>query len=187
MREIRRYFGAAVAVAAGAPGLGAALRGQWAVTTLALVGGALWLTPWLGAGLNTWLSEGPRKQLAALGAVLCLGSLLVAVWLDVEMGWLLVGMAAFLAAWDLQAFHAQLTGVSYVENESRLVCVHVQRLALVTIAGLAVGTLGLFLRVSLNFVVALGVAFLAVLGLIYSVYHLSQQEKEESPRVTPKS
>jgi hypothetical protein len=187
MREIRRYFWAAVVVAAGAPGLGAALRGQWGVTALSLVGGALWVNPWLGPWLNVWFSAEQRHRLAGVGCALCLGSLLVAVWFDVGMGWLLVGMAAFLAAWDLQTFHAQLANVSHVENEQRLVRHHVQRLAIVSIAGLLVGAMGLFFRVSLDFAVALGVALLAVLGLGYVVYRFSQQEKEELPSVTPES
>lgn len=183
MREIRRYFVVAVVVAAGAPGVGAMLRGQWMLMALLLVGGALWLTPWP----DSWLSADQRRRLAGLGCALCLGSLLVAVWFDVGMGWLLVGMAAFLAAWDLEAFTTQLANVSHVENEQRLVRVHVRRLATVSLAGLSVGAAGLFLRVSLDFIVALGVALLAVLGLSYVVYRLSQQEKQEPRRATPES
>jgi len=174
---------AAAAVAAGAPGLGAALRGQWLVMALSLGGGTLWLTPWL----NQQLGVHQRRRLAGLGCALCLGSLLAAVWFDVGMGWLLAGMAGFLAAWDLDTFHTQLSGVSHIEHEQRLVRVHVRRLAMVSVAGLLLGAAGLFLRVSLDFVVALGVALLAVLGLSYVVYRLSQQEKEEPPRVTSKS
>ena len=183
MREIRRYFVVAAMVAAGAPGVGAMLRGQWTLMALLLVGGTLWLNPWR----DSWFSADQRRRLAGLGGALCLGSLLVAVWFDGGMGWLLVGMAAFLAAWDLEAFTTQLANVSHVEHEQRLVRVHVRRLATVSVAGLLVGAAGLFLRVSLSFVVALLVALLAVLGLIYVVYRLSQQEKQEPPRVAPKS
>lgn len=162
MAELERIFRISMIIAVGAPGVGALLCGQWLLAVLLCAAGALWLR-------SRW------------GLLLCLGGLLAAVWLEVGMGWLLVGMVAALAAWDVDAFHSQLTVAPRVKNETRLIEDHLRCLLWVSLAGLLMGGVGLFLRVSLSFILALSVALLAVFGLAVVVRHLSSVDKPHVP------
>ena len=173
MTEVRRSFFAALALGIGAPGLGMIVQGQWLLLLPLLAGGAL------------WFGARKRRELMGWGSALCIGSLGLAVWFNVGMGWLLVGMAALLAAWDLDVFGAQLATVSRIENERRLIHAHWRRLAWVSVAGLLLGAMGLSLRVSLTFGLILVTALLAVLGLAQVVHSISKREKDAHTDVIP--
>jgi cytochrome bd-type quinol oxidase subunit 2 len=173
VRDLRWSFLVAVALAAGVPGLGAALHGRWPVMLLFLAAGALWL----GAHRRRWL--------AGWSWALSLGGLVVAIRLGVEMGWLLPGMAGALAAWDLDAFTARLASFSHIENEQRLVRAHLRRLGAVSGIGLLLGGVGLFIRMQLSFGLALIVASLAALGTAGVLHQLGREQEDEGGHVTP--
>ena len=112
MRLTRRIFWGAVALAVGAPAVGALLRGVTALPLGLLALGALWSV----------VAE--RTRLAGAAFALCVGGIALGIWLGVGIGWLLVGMTAALAAWDLEAFNAWLVSIARVENERELVREH---------------------------------------------------------------
>ena len=172
MRELRRFFWVAVALAAGGPGLGAAFQGLWPITLLVLVAGALWL----GARRRRWL--------AGWSWALCMAGLVAATWLGVGMGWLLPGMVGALAAWDLDAFGSRLAQWAHIENERRLIHAHLRRLGAVSGIGLLLGA-ALFIRVQLSFGLALIIAFLAVLGAAFVLHQLGRQGEDEGDHVWP--
>ncbi|HQJ12180.1 MAG: hypothetical protein GYA30_06960, partial [Chloroflexi bacterium] len=87
MRLTRRIFWGAVALAVGAPAVGALLRGVTALPLGLLALGALWSV----------VAE--RTRLAGAAFALCVGGIALGIWLGVGIGWLLVGMTAALAAW----------------------------------------------------------------------------------------
>lgn len=173
MKELRWFFLVAVALAAGVPGLGGALQGMWPVTLLLLVAGAL------------WLGAQRRRSLAGWSWALCVAGLVIAAWLDVGMGWLLLGMVAALAAWDLDAFRGRMAGFSHIENERRLIRAHLRRLGAVSGIGLLLGAAALFMRVQLSFGLALIIAFLAVLGAAFVLHQLGRQGEDEGDHVSP--
>jgi len=162
MRLTRRIFWGAVALAVGAPAVGALLRGVTALPLGLLALGALWSV----------VAE--RTRLAGAAFALCVGGIALGIWLGVGIGWLLVGMTAALAAWDLEAFNAWLVSIARVENERELVREHLRQLALVCGIGLSVALAASRLRVQLSFGVALFLALTAVLGLGYVLRGLGE-------------
>jgi len=162
MRLTRRIFWGAVALAVGAPAVGALLRGVTALPLGLLAVGALWSV----------VAE--RTRLAGAAFALCVGGIALGIWLEVGIGWLLVGMTAALAAWDLEAFNAWLVSIARVENERELVREHLRQLALVCGIGLSVALAASRLRVQLSFGVALFLALTAVLGLGYVLRGLGE-------------
>ncbi|MBN1922221.1 MAG: hypothetical protein JW892_13320 [Anaerolineae bacterium] len=155
MKITRQIFGGAAVLAVGAPAIGAALQGVW---ILALGFGVLGLF-WIGFSL--------RYRLMGLAFALCIAGIAFAAVLDVGIGWLLVGIMAALAAWDLEAFGARMAGVARIEHEHALVRDHLRQLGLVCGAGLLLATLASLVRIRLSFGVALVLASIAVLGLGY--------------------
>jgi hypothetical protein len=173
MKVLRWSFLAALALAAGVPGLGAALQGMWPVTLLLLGAGALWL----GAQQRRWL--------AGWSWALCIAGLAVATRLGLGMGWTLVGMVGALASWDLDAFGVRLAQYSAIENERRLVRAHLRRLGAVSGIGLLLGAVGLLLQVELRFGLVLLMASLVVVGTAWVLYHLGRDREDEGEHVTP--
>lgn len=162
MRLTRRVFWGAVALAVGAPTVGALLRGVTTLPLGALVLGALWIV----------LAE--RTRLAGAVFALCVGGIALGIWLEVGIGWLLVGMTAALAAWDLEAFNARLASIARVENERELAREHLRQLGLVCGIGLSMALAASRLRVQLSFGAALFLALTAVLGLGYVLRSLGE-------------
>ncbi len=172
-RKMSSLFFAAVAVAAGAPALGAALRGLWLLALLFLAQAGLWFL--------THQRRWPTPPVFLFS----LAGLGVAVWVNVRMGWLLVGGAAVLMAYDLEAFNAHLARISRIENSSRLIDAHLRRLALTGGGSLLVGGLGRLLRVQIGFVPALILALLLVLGSGYVLHHLDHPSEHGADHVSP--
>ncbi|MDX9954496.1 MAG: hypothetical protein RBT75_10390 [Anaerolineae bacterium] len=155
MKIIRQIFWGMVVLAVGAPAIGASSQGAW---VLALGFGVLGFF---------WVGFSQRHRFMGLIFALCIAGIAMAAGLDVGMGWLLVGITAALAAWDLEAFGARMAGVARIEHEHALVRDHLRRLGMVCSAGLLLATLASFVRIQLSFGVALVLASIAVLGLGY--------------------
>ena len=155
MKLIQRLFLRTVALAMSAPAIGALLQGAWPA----------------GLGLSAiaalWLNARRWRWLNGLSFALYIAGSAIMVGLGVGMGWLLVGVTAALAAWDLEAFGARLASVERVENEHALMRTHLQRLGLVCAGGLLLGAGASLIRLQLRFGGALLLALLAVLGLGY--------------------
>jgi len=155
MKIIRQIFLGIVVLAVGAPALGVALRGVWMLTVAFGVLGFL------------WIGFSQRHRLMGLAFALCVAGIAMAAGLEVGIGWLLVGITAALAAWDLEAFSARMAGVARIENEPALVRDHLRHLGIVCAAGLFLATVASLVRIRLSFGVALVLSAIAVLGLGY--------------------
>lgn len=155
MKIIRHIFRGMVVLAVGAPAIGVSLQGVWMLV--------------LGFGILGffWIGFSQRYRFMGLAFALCIAGIAAAAGLDVGIGWLLVGITAALAAWDLEAFGARMAGVARIEHEHALVWDHLRRLAMVCGAGLLLATLASLVRIRLSFGVALVLASIAVLGLGY--------------------
>ena len=147
--------------------LGYAGQALWAGVGVAVAIGLLWLAgDWRGwdwtadACLAGWVG------LAAFGA-----------WQELPAGWMLIGLVAALAAWDLSHFAARLRDAGALTPPAELTRAHLRRLAVVAAAGLLLGGIALGIRVELTFGWAILAAALAIIGLS-SLIRLSGREEQ---------
>lgn len=156
---------ASIGLSAGAFALGCVLGGLWFVALPVLILGVTWLIgqsrgwPWiapLGLALST--------VAAAAGLLLGLGA-----------GWMLVGLVAALAAWDLHHFSHTLESVPRVEGERNLERRHLQRLLIAVGLGVLLAAVALGIDVTLSFGFVLLLGLVAVLGLSQAVAFLRSE------------
>jgi hypothetical protein len=151
-----------VCLSVGAFALGSALGGLWFVALPILVLGVAWLAgqtrgwPWI-ASLGLVLST----VAAAAGLLVGLGA-----------GWMLAGLVAALAAWDLHHFSHTLESVPRVEGARSLERRHLQRLLIAVGLGVLLAVVALGIRVTLGFGLVLLLGLVAVLGLSQAVAFL---------------
>ena len=135
--------------------LGSASQSFWAGVGAAGAIGLLWLAgDWRGWD---WVAEpclAGWVGLAAFGA-----------WWGVISGWMLLGVVAALAAWDLSHFAARLRDAGALTPPAELTRAHLRRLAIVAGVGLLLGGIALGIRVELTFGWAILAAALAIIGL----------------------
>jgi hypothetical protein len=86
-------------------------------------------------------------------------------WQELPAAWMLLGVVAALAAWDLSHFAARLRSAGAVPQATELTRMHLRRLAVVVAAGLLLGGIALGVRVEMTFGWAILAAALAVVGV----------------------
>jgi len=79
--------------------------------------------------------------------------------------WMLIGVVAALAAWDLGHFGVRLRAAGAILPPAELTRAHLRQLAIVIAAGLLLGGIALGIQVELTFGWALLAAALAIIGL----------------------
>jgi hypothetical protein len=151
-----------IGLSAGAFALGSALGGLWFVALPILVLGAAWLAGW-GRGWS-WISS--------LGLALSTVAAAAGLLLGMGAGWMLAGLVAALAAWDLHHFSHTLEGVTRVEGEANLERRHLQRLLIAVGLGALLAIVALGIDVTLGFGLVLLLGLVAVLGLGQAVAFL---------------
>lgn len=142
-------------LAASALALGYATGQRWIEALLMLAWGTLWLLGqrrgWGGvASLVLFLFTGA----AALGLLLGLGS-----------GWMALGVAAALCAWDLDHFARRLRSAGRVERAHELERRHLLRLLVVSGLGFLLMSVALGLQLELGFGAAVFLGLLVVISL----------------------
>lgn len=154
-----------IGLSAGAFALASALSGLW---FLALPIPVLGVT-WLAGQRRGW------KWISSLGLVL--GTLVAAggLLLGLDAGWMLAGLVAALAAWDLDHFSHTVESVPRVEGARSLERRHVQRLLAAVGLGalLAAVAQGVDVTLSFGFILLLGLV--AILGLSQAVAFLRSE------------
>jgi hypothetical protein len=162
MKLVNRMWWVAVMLAGLLPAAGCVLIGEWGLALCFLLLAAGWLLlasfP-LQAAKISFLAE---LELAPYALALNVVLLAYGAWLGVADGWLLLGLAAIIAAWDLHAFQQRLGRATRIEQEQRLVWTHLRRLLLAL--GLGVGLSGLMLLA--QFEMAFGWGLLLILLVI---------------------
>ncbi len=149
-------FYVSLAGAAGLLALPSAVQGQWDLALLVLAAGAGW-------GGGHWLA---RRWLSPLAFVILVGCAAAGLWLDVPAAWLVAGVAAALAAWDLDGFAARLARYEPRPDQSQLVKIHLERLLAVMGPGVILGEAALLLRLTLGLGVVAVVGILALVILL---------------------
>jgi hypothetical protein len=133
--------------------LGYAGQTLWVGVDVAI--GLLWLAgDWRGWDWTNDLCLTGWVGLAAFGA-----------WQGLPAGWMLIGLVAALAAWDMGHFAVRLRGAGAITRPAELTRAHLHQLALVAGAGLLLGGIALGLRFKLTFGWAILAASLAIIGL----------------------
>jgi hypothetical protein len=116
--------------------------------------GLLWLAgDWRGWDWTADVCLAGWVGLAAFGA-----------WQELPAGWMLIGVVAALAAWDLAHFTTRLRDAG-TRPPAELTHAHLRQLAIVAAAGLLLGGIALGIRVDLTFGWALLAAMLAIIGI----------------------
>jgi hypothetical protein len=138
---LRRAFWAHLAPAAVAPALAFWLVGQAGIGAFLLAVGALW-------GLARARRAGGLESVLLF--LLVAGGAL-SIYLGAPAWLALVGCAAALGAWDLDAFLQRLAAAEHVDYDSGLGRAHLRRLLLVEAAGLAAGLASLTVQLRLPF------------------------------------
>jgi hypothetical protein len=141
------------------------------LATLALAAGYAVQALWFGAGLVlliglVWV-VGDRRGWDWVAEPCLAGWLGLAAfgaWWGAISGWMLIGLVAALAAWDLRHFDMRLRDGG-IAPANELTRAHLRRLALVAGAGLLCGAIALGIRFDLTFGWALLAGALAVIGL----------------------
>ncbi len=162
MQAARQSFRLLLTLAIAVPALGTFVRGVWPVALVFFVAGGFWL----GGRRWAWVS--------GASFVLCVVGLVLASLLDVGLLWLLPGMIAALAAWDLDAFIVRLASVERVEHESVLVRAHLQRLGLLCAVSLLVSGVVSLMRLHLSFGLTLALALVVVVAVRFILYSLDE-------------
>ncbi len=121
--------------------------------------GLLWLLGWLRA--MSWLAS------------FCLVLFSLAAALEILLGapayLSLVGFLAALLAWDLQYFYQRFGEGKLSEPRRNLERNHLQRLSILSVASLVVGSLGLVIHFRLGLGLAIFFALLAGFGLYWAL------------------
>jgi hypothetical protein len=160
-----RILPVSIVVAAGALAAGYSLDGLWVAAPAIVCLGILWLAGhWRG-----W------KWTAPLGLAGC--TLLAAggLWFNLGKGWMLVGLVAALAAWDLDYFLQRLRSVAQVKGAPDLERHHLFRLLVVVSLGLLLPVLALQVQVRLSLGVLMLLGLVAVLGLSQALRFLGRE------------
>jgi hypothetical protein len=135
--------------------LGYSGQALWAGSGICAAIGLLWLGGrWRGWD---WAAD---PCLAGWVAMAALGA-----WQGVPSGWMLAGLTAALAAWDLDHFAERLSGAGVVTQYAELTRAHLRRLAIVGGMGLLLSGIALVGRFELTFGWTILLAALAIVGV----------------------
>jgi len=128
---------------------------NWIGTLVVLAIGLLWLS----------VLRHSNPRVADWGLFLLMAGAVWGGFEQVAWGWLLTGVAAALAAWDLTHYLDHLQAASERQAEDRLVRRHLLRLAGVTLGGWMLAALTLLVNIHFNYIGALVLAGAGVLAL----------------------
>jgi len=127
--------------------------------------GLLWL-------IGAWLDW---HWTASLGLIIFIGAAAFGIWFELPADWLLLGIVATLASWDLNHFAQRLRAAEDIEGERVLKRAHLQRLFIVASLGLLLGEVTLRVQLSFAFGWAFLLGLLAVLGLSQAIRFLRRE------------
>jgi hypothetical protein len=162
---MRKHSAIAVACATLTLAAGFAVHGRWYAALAIALMGLLWLVfAWRGV---VWVSAAGLTLLtmaAAMGVLWSLPSL-----------WLLSGTVVGLVAWDLARFTRALQDARDVRNETELVQAHLWRLGIVAGVGWFLGWAALRVQLRFDFIWALALGLMVILGLGGAMRHLQRK------------
>lgn len=120
-----------------------------------------WVAAIMIVGL-LWLAE---RWPPTLGLLFFTATAVAGVVLGLSALWLLFGLIAALAAWDLSAFARYLDDVTDVRNGAELIKSHLERLGTVAGPGWLLGAVALGVRFDFDFIWALALGLIVIVSL----------------------
>ena len=159
MLRVIRLLASSIALAASAAAVGFFLSQVW----LGLLFIILWFAFWVISLVRQYSAEGAGVGSSALFAYVIIT--LFAIGSGVWPGWLLLGLVAALAAWDLEFFILRTRDVEDESLVGVMINQHVRRLFVVSAIGLVLPGTALFIHYDLTFGMALGIGLLAAFGV----------------------
>jgi len=145
--------------------LGYALHGLWAGVLFIVALGAFWLL----AQRRGW------DWIASVELVIFVGTAVVGLGLTSRAGWMLLGVVAALAAWDLDHFAQRMKKGGHIEGAQALERRHLLRLLVVSGLGLLLAAVALEIKITLQMGTALLLGVLAILCLSRAVGFLRRE------------
>jgi hypothetical protein len=146
---------ASIVLATGVLALGYGLVGWWLGAILVVAAGVIW-------GIGVWRRW---KWTAYLSFIFPIGAAAVGYWLGMRHLFMLFGVCASLAAWDLDRFQWRFRSLKHDEAIMAMEKVHIYRLSLVIGAGLLVSVVGLQVNVKPAFGIVLVTSMLMIIAL----------------------
>ena len=141
------------------------LTGFWPVAIFIVAVGLLWLA----ALWRAW------RPVIGLSIIIFVGLAALGTWLGVSAGWLLFGIIATLAGWDLGDFAHRFGQTEHIQGYATLQRIHLQRLAIVAGLGLLLGGIALNFELKLNMWWAIFLGVLVIVGLSQAIARLRRE------------
>lgn len=163
MLRVIRLLASSIALAASAAGFGFALSKAWLGVVLVI----FWFVFWVISLIRQYSGKGAGVGSTALFAYVII--ILFAISSGVWPGWLLFGLVAGLAAWDLEFFILRIRDIEDENLVAVIISQHVRRLFVVSAIGLLLSGASFFIHYDLTFGTAFGVGLLAVMGVTFFV------------------
>lgn len=142
------------------------------LATAALALGYAGQSLWVGAGVGVaigllWLAGRWRGWDWTADSCLAgwVGTAAFGAWQGLPASWMLIGVVAALAAWDLDHFTARLRSAGAITPPAELTRAHLRQLAIVAGMGLLLGGMALGVRINLTFGWVMLVGALAIFSL----------------------
>jgi hypothetical protein len=154
-----------IGLSVGAFALGCVLGGLWFAVLPVLVVGGTWMAG-MGRGWS-WISS--------LGLVFSAIAAAAGLLVGLGAGWMLAGLVAALAAWDLHHFSHTLEEIPRVEGMRSLERRHLQRLLIAVGLGVLLTVAALEIDVTFSFGLVLLLGLVAILGLSQAVAFLRSE------------
>jgi hypothetical protein len=163
-----RLLASSITLATSAIAAGYALSGIWVGLLLAI----LWLLFWAISLVRQFSAGGAGVGSTALFGyvILTIHAVATSVW----PGWLILGLVAALAAWDIEFFIQRMRDVQDDRLVESMISQHVRRLAMTMVAGLSLAGATVFIHYNLTFGIALGIGLLAVFAISRFINSLRQ-------------
>lgn len=140
-------------------------RGLELVARGFLILGALWLF----AGKQRWVWF---STIALVLSVLLAG---FGLWIELPSGWMITGALGALLAWDLTDFMRRLRFAPLMDDLRALERRHLTRLTIVTIIGVLLASIPMFVRLEFTFEWIMLLTVVAVLGVTQLVSWLRRK------------
>jgi hypothetical protein len=135
-----------------------------------------WTLPILGLAALWYLGQRRGlKWVTQFELLLFVGLAAIGLWQKLAFGWMLLGIIAALAAWDLEGFHQRMEGVDRVDHREGLERKYLQRLLIIEGFGALLAVAAVSLSVSFSFGSALLLGLLAVVGLSRTIGFLRRE------------
>lgn len=162
---IKIFSAVSIVLAALSLAAGYTFAGFWPSVIFSIVVGLLWL-------IALWRGWHP---VISLSVIIFVVITVLGTWREVSAGWLLFGLVATLAGWDLGDFGRRFGQTEHIQGYAALQRTHLQRLAIVAGSGLLLGSIALNFELRLNMWWGIFLGALIIIGLSQAIGRLRRE------------